>query len=286
MRVFNLLLPWEPATIACFTDLHIDAPDHDRDLLLRDLEKAKKLNARILIGSEIFSNILPKDLKRYTRGRDRHNIDAPINRAVKEAVDTLAPYVNLIDGIGIGNHDTAIIKYHGFDPALSVIERLMMKRDDNLPRIIHMGYTGMFQIVFENGHHRAKDIWWYHHGKGGGAPVTKGMIDINRICQSWFADVYWLGHKHTSISDNSLRMGYLNKEGTLETKQRVAFYTAGYKGKLEPAEYDKDGYILNWGEENFYGLEGQGNALVRYTPIYTGTGRANDVLERETIKRN
>lgn len=46
----------------------------------------------------------------------------------------------------------------------------------------------------------------YHHGAGGSAPVTKGIIDFNRmaafICD---ADVLWVGHKHNRFIDTGVR---------------------------------------------------------------------------------
>lgn len=285
MRVFELIYPWQEQNFACFTDLHLDGSGHDRDLLLRDLQEAEELDADMIIGSEIFSGIIPKDLKRYTRGRDKKNVDAQLNMAVDEAFEIFTPYANRIRAIGSGNHDTALIKYHGFDPVLELIWKLKTVRDPELPNIIHMGFTGLFRIRFQNGNHVVSDDWWYHHGKGGGAPVTKGMIDINRVITTWDADVFWCGHKHTDISDSSLRKGYLDGRGSLKTKKRLAFFTAGYSGKIHVDDYNETGLLLDYSEESFYGLEGQGNAIVRYIPVYRDGGE-DDLLRRQLIKGN
>jgi hypothetical protein len=288
-KPFELLYPWEEKCIACFTDLHIDSHSHNREKLIEDLNEAMNEDADIIIGSEVFSNILPKDYKRYTRGKDRGDVDAKINATLKDACDLLTPYVNKIVGIGTGNHDASVIKYNGFDPVQMLIFMLQQKRYDNLPMIIHMGFTGMFRISFRSkiGKHNAVDHWWYHHGKGGGAPVTKGMIDANRILQHWIADVYWVGHKHTDISDNGLRCGYLDKNGTLKTRNRLFFNTAGYSGNIDLREYDETGYINDYSDECFYGLEAQGNVLIKYTPKQKSIpGSCTDVLERRMIKKS
>lgn len=284
---FQLLYPYEPKNIACFTDLHIDSNSHNREQLIEDLDEAVELDADIIIGSEVFSNIIPKDYIRYTRGKDRGDVDAKINATLNMAYELLRPYVNRIVAIGTGNHDSSIVKYNAFDPVQMLLFMLQQDRDNNLPHIIHMGYTGMFQITFRQGQHAVSDTWWYHHGKGGGAPVTKGMIDANRVIQSWFADVYWLGHKHTDITDNGPRCGYLDRLGQLKMRNRLFFYTAGYSGQVDLRDYKETGYINDYSDESFYGLESQGNAIISYKPKQIRTKKmVTDALERRIVKKS
>jgi len=51
--------------LCLMSDLHLDASDHDRDLLIADLERARALNARVSINGDIFDAILPSDRKRH-----------------------------------------------------------------------------------------------------------------------------------------------------------------------------------------------------------------------------
>ena len=60
--------------LALLSDLHIDASDHDRDLLIADLEAARELDARVSINGDMFDAIVPSDRRRH------HNSVSQIDR--------------------------------------------------------------------------------------------------------------------------------------------------------------------------------------------------------------
>ena len=271
--------------IGCFSDLHHEHPNHDRALHDEDFNEAANQNSRIMIIGDINDLIHPRD-PRYTAARDGRKVDALVNAAVKSSVDRLKPYADYIDMIGVGNHETSLLKYHGIDFVSFLIGELQHHRSDNLPLIKHGGYRGFFRVQFSRGKWRASQVWYYDHGRGGSAPVTKGMIDLNRLMKDWAADVYWVGHKHNSISDDDAQCRHLSRSNKIVTQRRLAFYTAGYTSMLEEKDYDEDGYTLDYQEERFHGTCSQGNAIVSYTHGMKLSKSANGKrVNSDTVRR-
>ena len=101
-----------------FSDLHLDSAHHNRKKLLTDLQDCVDHQGRIYINGDIFDFILPGDRKRYTRGSDESDVDDILGKIIRQGVEILAPFVNHIDLIGMGNHETAVLKIHHLDAVL------------------------------------------------------------------------------------------------------------------------------------------------------------------------
>lgn len=182
--------------LTLMSDLHIGAPNIDYGLISEELSRAKEKQDRILLNGDIFDMILPGDIKRFSptalhprlQGRDD-----VVNGQVEWAEELLAPYARQIDMIGTGNHEAVIAKYRSFDPIVELVKRLS-KRTRHL--IYYGGYTGMIDYRFRQKHATHRYIVYYHHGAGGDAPITGGMIDAMR--KGWVdANVRWEGHRHS-----------------------------------------------------------------------------------------
>jgi hypothetical protein len=256
----------------------LDGPDHDRAALVADLEYAAKLGSRILIAGDIFTLILPKDKRSSGRHRERDGLDAIVDKEVNEAAEVLMPYADLVDMLGVGNHDVVALREYYTDAVNRVRFKLQEGRSKKLQPIRHGGYTGFIIMNFAGrSRHRTRDIWYWHHGRGGGAEVTKGMIDMNRVIAGNRASVYWIGHKHTNAGDIP-RIREVDHFGKILTKSVVMLFTAGYGGQASVEEYEETGYRHDWSEESFYQPASQGCALLRYEPRTIHAG--NIVLDR------
>lgn len=269
-------LPWEERGVTFVGDPHIDSPGHARDLLLQDMGDAKARGDIMVVMGDVWSMILPGDLKRFTSGRHGERADAIINQRIDEAEALFAPYADNIDLMLCGNHETAVIKHHHVDPLAMLIDRLNRhKTTGALPdnRIAYGGYTCWLKIVMRDFTNPNKptggayNVVWLHHGRGGGATVTKGMIDANRVQVANVADLYVMGHKHTSITDKS-RYTYMTPKGVVKTRQRDFIIVGGYSGNLVDDGEHKNGYTLDYSDEQFYSNEAQGSARVLFTPQY------------------
>lgn len=232
---------------AFFSDIHVDSANHASKKFKYDIEEAVSKDCRIYIGGDLGELILPGDQKRYSKGQDIIEPDAALNMIEEMHFETLRPYVDYIDWIGWGNHEDSALKYNNYDVIRGVITLLNHVRAKSLPRIHHGGYKSYVRWRFSQGQNRhTKTIDLLHfHGKGGSSPVTRGMIDINRLRAHYVADVYWLGHKHTNISDPDEKIE-LAQNDQIKARQVIAFFTAGYQQGFKQADYNKSGYVRNF----------------------------------------
>lgn len=103
--------------------------------------------------------------------------------------------------------NSAVQKFHSIDPTLLVLyelEKISKQRDPD--HVIHYGgYTGFvdYRLKYSSSDKNGGSYRWilyYHHGSGGAAPVTRGIIDFNRKDVFIDSDMIWMGHKHQKMS--------------------------------------------------------------------------------------
>lgn len=200
-----VLEPNNPVGLRLMSDLHIGAAHVDYKLINREIKEAVDRNDRVLINGDLLDLILPKDAKRYDATSVHPRIakhHSPINAAVDWAVELFAPAAHLIDMIGVGNHETAVQKWHSVDPTLLIIIRLeQIAHQRNPEHVIHYGgYTGFvdYRIKYPQTS-GGRWVLYYHHGSGGAAPVTKGIIDFSRRDVFIDSDMVWMGHRHNRL---------------------------------------------------------------------------------------
>lgn len=68
-----------------------------------------------------------------------------------------------------------------------------------------------------------------HHGSGGQAPVSRGMIDFDRLASSVDADLILTGHKHNAIVDYSHPLQKLTVNGEFVLKNRIFVQTPSFQ---------------------------------------------------------
>jgi hypothetical protein len=181
-------------------DRHHDNPKSDNVMEKRHLEQAREKNAIIIDGGDLFCAMQGKYDPRSDKRdlKPEHQTGDYLDKLVSTAADFYGPYADLFAIIAPGNHETAISKRH----ETNLTERLVTMLNDrnNLKKSekIHVGgFSGWvkFQIMLY-GQSMAINLW-YHHGYGGDAPVTKGVIQTNR--QSVYlpdAHIVATGHTH------------------------------------------------------------------------------------------
>ena len=188
------------------SDIHFGSPNSDVKLFKEELKQAKERKARILIIGDLFDAIYPLGDPRYNpsslieelQGRD----DAPL-KAVMLMSEILKPYQEHIDLISMGNHEAILLKHTG-NHLIKML--LMLLNQDRQHKILYGGYTGYIGYRFKR--YKATKILsiLYHHGSGGGAPVTKGLIDVNRKQTNWDYDIFIFGHKHNAWGIRGVRI--------------------------------------------------------------------------------
>lgn len=230
MKAFEFTTPLKaqkPIQLALMSDLHIDSPNFDEITFREHANYCIESERYILFGGDIFDGILRTDTKRAVNSLLESG-DNQLNIKLDKAYELLKPYKNRILFIGRGNHEESILKYNGVD----VIEILVkMLNADQKNQIVVGNYANFIRFGFTDNRNRITahyDIY-QHHGMGGSAPVTKGMIDFNRIAKGVDADLIWIAHKHQSVIDASDPLMFVNKNGEVVLKNRQCVMTPSYQ---------------------------------------------------------
>ena len=264
MKAFSWVAPAKAGQViklALFSDIHFDSPDCDRETLKKHLDYCLKDGRYILINGDFFDMIILGDRKRATPHHIT-NTDNQLNVKLNEAYEFLKPYQKNILFIGRGNHEESILKYNGLDVLEMITTMLNLGQEHNAN---FLRFT--FKEKGSNQHNYHYDIY-AHHGAGGSAPATKGMLDFGAIAKGVNADLIWIGHKHNSLIDYSAPIMHIDQNGNVVLKNRQCIQTPSYqKGRTID-------YNANFAER-FYGhtsLSGFGEVNLR---IIGGTRAKN-----------
>lgn len=211
------------------SDIHWDNPHCDRKMLKRDLDEAVRRNAKIVINGDLFCLMQgaydPRKMKADIL--PEHNNNKYLDSVVNTAVEWFMPYKNHIKLVGYGNHETSIIKRHETD----VIDRFVTLMNFNGANIELGGYGGWIvcRQVKNQQSYRIK----YHHGFGGGGPVTKGVIQFARMAMAiQNADMIWMGHVHED-HDLPYQIEYLDNHMQVAQRKVTMLRTGTYKEEYQ-----------------------------------------------------
>jgi hypothetical protein len=177
------------------SDWHWDSIKCQREMLHRDLSIAKSLNAPVICIGDIFDAMGGKYDPRSSKDEIRPELLCGnyFDEAVEQCADWLKPFAKNIAVISPGNHETAIRKRQETCLTTRLVERLKLHGSP----VQQGGYAGwvLFRAKrYEKG--SATYRLWYHHGYGGGGPVTRGAIDFSRYLIDVDADTIASGHVH------------------------------------------------------------------------------------------
>lgn len=216
-----------PLKLALISDPHIDNPNFDQPTFTEHANYCLEDQRYILFGGDVFDAIIRTDHKRAVNSLLERG-DNQLNAKLDQAYELLKPYQHQILFFGRGNHEESILKYNGVD-LLEMLAKIL--NADQKHQIIVGNYANFLRFNFKDS--RGKSVAHYdiyqHHGMGGSAPVTKGMIDFNRIAKGVNADLIWIGHKHQAVIDASDPIMYLDQNGNVILKNRQCIMTPSYQ---------------------------------------------------------
>lgn len=212
------------------SDLHWDNPKCDRNLLQNHLEEAKRRGAGVLVNGDFFCLMQGKGDPRRSKEdiRSEHNNGRYLDSIVDTAVEWFRPYAEQLLVLGYGNHETSIIQHQETD----ILQRFATILNHTCKTDIQVGgYGGVLDFKMQYSNIHACDfIMHYYHGSGGGGPVTKGVIQDQRILASIEGyDCTWQGHVHELYYHQNIVNRYVRPTHQILQKPVHQVRTATYK---------------------------------------------------------
>lgn len=229
-RLNESLKAGSEAWVLWMADEHWDHPKCDLKTLKAHHQEAAERRALIVKVGDTFCAMQGQWDKRADKSslRPEHQHGDYLDRLVKTAADWYEPYKQNIALIGLGNHETAIYKYH----ETCLVERLCQSLRDRGGIARKGGYSGWVRMMLARSTHSWSHRAFYHHGFGGGGPVTKGLIDFNRLAEWVEADSIISGHVHWKNCTPVTRM-HLNDASELRRDEMYFIRCGTYKDEFE-----------------------------------------------------
>ncbi len=221
------------------SDVHFDSKGCDRDLLKNHLDEIKSCGGSVFIYGDLFDVMgcyqdprsKGQDVRpEYLRGGEY------LNLVIEDCVEFFRPYAENIKFISEGNHESEIRRRRDVDILRWTVQAL---KDKGSP-VIMGGYSGWNLFRFSRkdkdvetkpGHRNRFVITHFHHGYGGNAKRSKGMLDSQLATYQYpDADIIFRGHTHQKWHDPSNVKYRLNVTRKV-IKKRTSHYiaTGSYK---------------------------------------------------------
>lgn len=182
-------------TLKPLFDIHAGTPAFDKRALKEFLSDSD--DKTIFIGGgDTFDSILVQD-KRYSKSSDSTVRDEIIDEQVEEVYEILWPYASQIVGMGIGNHETVVIKRAGTNPVKRLVQRF---NRDGYP-VEYLGKSALIKLMFRSRNGRTRSlVIRYHHGWGGGGRTEGGSLTkYAKDVKFYECDLALYGHDHKKM---------------------------------------------------------------------------------------
>lgn len=193
----------QPLEFLLASDLHLDHPKCNRELLKEHFDEAVQRGAFILLNGDILCVMQGRNDKRHNKSsvRPENMVDNYFGSIVDETVKFLLPYAKNILFIGSGNHESSIYKRTEIDLLRQIVDKIFYQTGHKITLGEYHGWIYIKYVVSSNAEKRSWKTFSYmiyhNHGTGGEAPVTGGSIEDNRkMTHVEKADAIWMGHNH------------------------------------------------------------------------------------------
>ena len=218
-------------------DEHWDNPKSDNEAIKRHMQDAVDIGAPIVKGGDTFCAMQGRyDPRRSREGvRPEHDHPNYVDRLVSGYAEFAEFAAQNIAFMGRGNHELSVLKNIETDLIERTAERLRIMGGGS---ICTGGIGG--GILFRLGVTKTTYITlpvFYHHGHGGGGPVTKGVIQTNRRA-TYLPDaaVVITGHVHEEWSVTMARSRITPHTGRTWMDEQLHINTATYKNEYSPED--------------------------------------------------
>lgn len=216
-------------TLFC-SDIHLDSIGCKRDILKKHFDEIKHANGLIFI----FGDLLDVMGSYGDRRLQREDIDPQfiqhgrtyLDLVCEYTINFLKPYAQNIALISYGNHEKTINKFHNHDILRSIVWTLNLEDNVN----IQLGaYSGWVFLRMKPNNLKASQVCniHYHHGFGGNAKRSKGMLEV-QIEAMKYPDAHILvrGHTHQKWYDPSTTRMRVTRNGKIY-KDKIKYIQSG-----------------------------------------------------------
>ena len=265
---YEFTAPDEVFPVMLSSDQHYDSSKCDLPLLKKHLAHANENEMLVIMAGDFFDAMQGKDDPRREpeQLKAEYNVSSYFDALVKDAARFLSSYPKCKFIIGLGNHETSVLKHNGTNLCDRLADKL---RDAYQIEAINAPYAGWVRFMFNENNKRDSKSLFYHHGQGGNSPVTKGVIQTNRNAASFHADIYLNGHTHTQYY-LAIPHYELNSAGIQVLVNDHHVRTPGYKMNAME-NYDEFGYDI----ERHPTPSPRGCAIVNFTRPNHSTNRTS-----------
>lgn len=208
--------------IVLLGDVHLGAAACDERLLQQTVDYIHNTPATFWIGIGDMVEAIPRQDKRYSEdvtAKWLHGKSAIIKYQRDRLTDILKPIGPRCLAYLIGNHELCIAEQHSSDVYLDVIEAIRATDDTD----IRMDMAGFLVLKFQRSHDGDRKggtrtlTMWLHHGYGGGDLMGGSALKLERMSESYAADVYAMGHVHKRMVFPTVMTG-ATRAGTITAR--------------------------------------------------------------------
>jgi hypothetical protein len=169
--------------------------------------------------------------------RPEHKVDDYVDAVIQDGADFLAQYCTHVV-VTKGNHETNILKRLETD----VTKRLVIALKERGVQAISGEYNGwVIFSIYRNNSDVSRAYASYHHGSGGNAPRSKGVlgVDINQK-ENPDADIVFRGHDHNKwlVPQTVRRINHVTKKMVRKIVRHVQL--GSYKMMSEKSGWEQE----------------------------------------------
>ncbi len=246
---FTLTIPCQAhqkQSMMLASDIHFDSSHCDIKRFTEHLKLANDEKAPVLIAGDFFDAMQGHDDPR--RSPEELKAEYKVSHYFDAIVLDASHYLQQFKDVplwlfGMGNHESSVMRKIN----TNLLERLAYDMRLHGQTAEAAGYWGYLRIMMDytkGGDKLSKNLYW-HHGVSSGAPVTKGVIQVNR--QGVYlhdADIVLNGHNHQSYWMPVQVERVSKKTMDVYTESVHYFRTPGYK--MSPSD---SGSVVGYGAE-------------------------------------
>lgn len=199
----------------------------------KHLDQARERGAKVLDFGDAYCAMQGRYDKRSDKSdiRPEHQSGNYLDRLVTTGADWFGDYADILLQFSMGNHESSILKHHETNLVERLVERINATRNS---QIMSSGFSGWVRFMFttKKTERTSRKLAW-HHGYGGDAPVTKGVIQTNRMAVYLpDADIVVTGHTHNEWQFPIPRVR-LSDSGQVFHDEQLHLKIPGYKEEYE-----------------------------------------------------